>query len=149
MHNVSIADLAKKESHEAASTSAALGGIPGAQAAGLTRSLILRFLSRRCRGFRAHLAVASQGSARDAAAVMSVFRYPFVTYLTKATFMELGHGLEAFEPLLATEGKGTDDDLHELYGLYFLLELASANFKALNFCSLSLKSLLSQEAEYK
>jgi hypothetical protein len=30
-----------------------------------------------------------------------------------------------------------------------LLELASANFKALNFCSLSLKSLLSQEADYK
>ena len=110
MQNVSIADLAKKENHEAVSTSEVHGGISSAQALGLTRCLILRFLSKRCRNFRAHLAVVSQGSARDAAAVMSVFRYPFVTYLTKTTFMELGRGLQAFEHLVAAEGKGNDDE---------------------------------------
>jgi hypothetical protein len=109
MQNVSIADLAKKEKHGAVSTSEVPGGISSAQALGLTRCLILRFLSKRCRNFRAHLAVVSQGSARDAAAVMSIFRYPFVTYLTRTTFIELGRGLQAFEHLLAAEGKAIGD----------------------------------------
>ena len=81
--------------------------------------------------------------------MMSVFRYPFVTYLTKTTFMELGRGLKACEHMLGPGTKENQPELHELHSLLFLLELASANFKALNFCSLSLRSLLSKETDYQ
>ena len=146
MQNVSIADLAQAESQQIAQ--GGHGGLPSSQIPSLTRSLILRFLSRRCRNFKAHLEVVAQGSERDAAGVMSVFRYPFVTYLTKTTFMELGRGLKACEHVLGPRTKESQPEPHELQSLLFLLELASANFKALNFCSLSLRSLLSKESDY-
>lgn len=77
---------------------------------------------------------------------MSVFRYPFVTYLTASTFIELGQGMKACVKLLEKPAGGAD--LHELYSMLYLLELVHANFQALSFCSINLTSLLTKESDY-
>jgi hypothetical protein len=58
--------------------------------------------------------------------MMSVFRYPLVTYLTASTFVELGQGMKACVSLLEKPADGVD--LHELYSMLYLLELVRANF---------------------
>ena len=57
---------------------------------------------------------------------MSVFRYPMVTYLTAATFIELGKGMQACLGLL--ERPAGSIEIHELYGMLYLLEIVHANF---------------------
>jgi hypothetical protein len=97
-----------------------------ARAPGLARALILRLLSRRAQGFKLHLEVANQGAERDGTGMMSVFRYPMVTYLTSTTFIELGKGMQACLRLL--ERPTGDVEIHELYGMLYLLEMVHANF---------------------
>jgi len=69
-----------------------------------------------------------------------------VTYLTASTFVELGQGMKACASLLTKPGP--EVALHELYSTLYLLELVSANFQALSFCSINLTSLLTKDSDY-
>jgi hypothetical protein len=144
MHGVSASDLAAEERKRAAKEAGDAAAKAHAQA--LSGALILRFLSRHCQNFKMHLEVVSQGPERDGAGMMSVFRYPLVTYLTASTFVQLGRGMEACVSLLKKPSK--EVELHELAGMLYLLELVSANFRALSFCSINLTSLLTKESDY-
>jgi hypothetical protein len=77
---------------------------------------------------------------------MSLFRYPLVTYLTPRTFIALGKALKEGADLF--ENELNKDNSYELQSLVSLLELVNANFRALNFCSISLSSMLPKEKDY-
>ena len=112
----------------------------------LSRALILRFLAKRCKNFRSHLEAASSKSERDSTMIMSIFRYPLVTYLTSTTIVELGRGLMYSIDLIDKSNIVHEQDLLSILSL---LELVNANIKALHFCSINLTSLLRKESEYK
>jgi hypothetical protein len=78
---------------------------------------------------------------------MSIFRYPLVTYLSDSTFNEFGRCLGEYSNILQ---KGKDKvESHQLYSMLYLLQLVSANFKALNYCSINLTSLLTRDSDHK
>jgi hypothetical protein len=79
--------------------------------------------------------------------IMTMFRYPMVTYLTAVTFNELGNGLQKAASLL--DKPITEDNLYELQGFYYLLQVLLANIKALNYCSINLNTLLPKDSDYK
>ena len=121
-------------------------GIQAPQIAGLTRSLILQYLSSQVGNFVLHLEAAEQG-IKTAASVMSIFRFPFVTHLAANTFVTLGKAMKSGAGLF--EKDLTDENVYELQSLLALLEVVNANFRALNFCSINLSTILSVNSDYK
>jgi len=80
----------------------------------------LSFLSGYCLNFQAELQIASQGSADSKASKqLRMFRYPLVTYLTSATFKNLGEGLDECGSLILKP----DEKLKrfEIHGILSLL----------------------------
>jgi len=111
----------------------------------LTRAFILQFLGSKVQNFKLALESAEQQS-KSALGVMALFRYPLVTYLTPRTFIALGKALKEGADLF--EGELNQKNSYELQSLLSLLELVNANFRALNFCSISLSSMLPKEKDY-
>jgi hypothetical protein len=121
-------------------------GIKAPQIAGLTRSLILQYLSGKVGNFVLRLEAAEQG-IKNAASVMSIFRFPLVTHLAANTFITLGKGLKSGAALF--EKELGENNIYELQSLLSLLEVVNANFRALNFCSINLSTILSANSDYK
>jgi len=78
---------------------------------------------------------------------MSIFRFPLVTHLTASTFVTLGKGLKSGAGLF--EKELGEENIYELQSLLSLLEVVNANFRALNFCSINLSTILSANSDYK
>lgn len=79
---------------------------------------------------------------------MLMFRYPLVTFLTATTFTELGNSLKEGAKLLDSSSSQGEDDVLELLGLRYLLDLVKANVKALDYCTINLSSLFLEESDY-
>ena len=92
------------------------------------------------------LEAAEQG-VKPASSVTSIFRFPLVTPLAANTFVPLGKGLKSGAALF--EKDLGEDKIYELQSLLSLLELVNANFRALNFCSINLSTILSANSDYK
>lgn len=92
--------------------------IPKEQLPELTKALILRYLSRRCVFFDTQLEAAGKSSDLSGRMMMSIFRFPLVTFLSDSTFKEFGNCLAEFTGILQ---KGIDKV--EAYHVYSLLSL--------------------------
>jgi hypothetical protein len=77
--------------------------------------------------------------------MMDLFRFDFVTFLTTTTFNQIQLGLQNSLKLI----KQDKCNIEELYSMLYLLQITDSNFKALNFCSINLTSLLIKDKEYK
>ena len=78
--------------------------------------------------------------------MLSFFKFPNATYLTKTLFNLIQENLAKFSEII-NEPKSMANLTHQ-YSLYFLFKVMAANFSALNFCTLSLQSLL-KDNNYK
>lgn len=76
------------------------------------------------------------------ASMMSFFKFPGATYLTHTVFQQIQENLERTVHLIG--GRKTAENLPEQYGLYLMLKILTANFKALSFCSISLPDIMDE-----
>lgn len=104
----------------------------------ITRALILKFVANHCFEFDQKVGAIAQ---KNPASVIEIFRYPMVTYLTSITFSSLKKGLNEGIKLLAKEKDQIE--IYELHAFLNVLQLTLANIKAMNFCNISLSSILS------
>ena len=96
--------------------------------------------------FTKHYRTVAQKPEKACADVMSLFRFPSVTYLTSSTFKQLGEGLAEGCKLL--NQPITEENAPDLHALYYVLQITLANIRALNYCDINLSSLLPKEADY-
>jgi hypothetical protein len=75
--------------------------------------------------------------------MMSYFKFPNATYITETLFQELQGGFERSKSLINL--KKTNANIADQYSFYFLLQIMTANFQALNFCSVSLTELMEED----
>ena len=83
--------------------------------------------------------------------MLGLFKYQNCTYLTENSFILLADNLFSLRPLISEQGKLTvsehPDSIAQHYSLLYLLNLVSANFKALTHCQIKLSFLLDNELE--
>jgi hypothetical protein len=83
--------------------------------------------------------------------ILRLFKYQNCTYLTENAFILLADNLFSLRPLISGQGKLSvsehPDSIAQQYSLLYLLNLVSANFKALSHCQIKLSFLLDNELE--
>jgi hypothetical protein len=72
--------------------------------------------------------------------MMTFFKYPNATYLTHTVFKQILENLKGLSSLI--DSKKTVQNLPDQYCLYLMLQILTANFKALSFCSISLPDIM-------
>jgi hypothetical protein len=116
----------------------------------VTKCLLLNFLNGHFKLFAKSI-IDSKQKAKDEPEtthkiMLQMFRYPFVTYLTKNTFSELTFQLEGVAKHFESREPMTEVDLH---CLRYTLQLTNCNLMAIKFCSINLsKDLLPVKEDY-
>jgi len=108
----------------------------------VTIAIIMRFMSLKYKDFSTHIDVV-RNKERDSNIVMETFRYPYVTYLTQTTFESLSKLIEIQNEWTSETRKPDEIDL-EIY--LYTMRILNANLESLNYCSLNLSNLLTDDA---
>lgn len=110
----------------------------------VSKALIFRFLALKCKKFVTHFDDVHL-KERDSSTVMEIFRYPFSTSLSHSNFKMIGQALSEQDKQVLSSGQPDEIDLEMSLSI---MKILNANLQALSYCSVNLKSLLSNETEY-
>ena len=99
-----------------------------------------------CKAIPQFMRLIEESKANDSK-LISVFKYPNLTFLTSQVFESITSQLLNSIDIIGHQK--TLDNLASQYNLSFILSILKANLAALNHCRLNLKDLLRKQSSYE